>query len=228
MEEIRNCIRGIETMQKKKSFYEKYIKRLIDIVCASVALIVFWWLYLIVAILVRINLGSPIIFKQPRPGKDEKIFCMYKFRSMTDAKDQNGNLLPDEVRLTKFGRVLRATSMDELPELINILKGDMSIIGPRPLLSRDVAYMNSEQRRRHIVRPGLTGLAQCSGRNGLNWDEKLQTDIRYVDNISLKMDLYVFFQTIYKVLKRENIAFEEGEDMDLKDWNELKRKRGDE
>lgn len=213
-------------MERKQGFYEKYIKRLIDIFFSLAVLGLFWWLFLLVAILVRINLGSPVIFKQPRVGKDEKVFNMYKFRSMTDARDAQGNLLPDAVRLTRFGRVLRAVSIDEVPEFVNILKGDMSIIGPRPLLVRDVAYMNSEQHCRHIVRPGLTGLAQCSGRNGLDWDEKLKTDIRYVNNICLRMDIYVFFQTIYKVIKRENVAFDDGAEMDLKDWNELKKKVG--
>mgnify|MGYP000226358540 FL=1 len=210
-------------MQHKQGFYEKYIKRLLDILCSLVVLVMFWWLYIILAILVRIKLGSPILFKQQRPGKNEKIFNMYKFRTMTDARDENGNLLPDEMRLTKFGKMLRATSLDELPEIFNILKGDMSLIGPRPLLSKDVEYMTELQLRRHCVRPGLTGLAQCNGRNLLNWDTKLSKDVEYVNQLSFKMDVSIIFRTIYKVFKHEGVEFEEGADIDLKDWNEMKK-----
>jgi lipopolysaccharide/colanic/teichoic acid biosynthesis glycosyltransferase len=188
------------------------------------AVVVFWWLYLIIAILVRINLGSPVLFIQDRPGKNEKIFKLYKFRTMTDARGNNGELLPDEVRLTKFGKLLRNTSLDELPEAFNIIKGDMSVIGPRPLLPKDVAYMNDEQRRRHCIRPGLTGLAQCSGRNLLDWDKKLATDIEYVNHLRFTIDCKIIFQTIIKVLMRDGVSFEVGADMDLKDWNELKKK----
>ena len=203
--------------------YETYFKRPLDILCALAALIVFGWLYILVAVLVRIKLGSPVIFKQPRPGRDEKIFDLYKFRSMTDERDENGELLPDEVRLTKFGRALRSTSLDELPELWNIFKGDMSIVGPRPLLVRDVAYMDAQQHRRHEVRPGLTGLAQVTGRNALDWDTKLALDVKYVDTCSFIGDVKIFLRTIVKVFRREDIAFEtEGYDMDLKDWNERK------
>lgn len=209
-------------MQHKQGFYEKYIKRLLDILCSLVVLVLFWWLYIILAILVRIKLGSPILFKQQRPGKNEKIFNMYKFRTMTDARDENGNLLPDEVRLNKFGKMLRASSLDELPEIFNILKGDMSLIGPRPLLSKDVEYMTELQLRRHCVRPGLTGLAQCNGRNLLNWDTKLSKDVEYVNQLSFKMDVSIIFRTIYKVFKHEGVEFEEGADIDLKDWNEMK------
>ena len=171
---------------------------------------------LLIAVLVRTKLGSPVIFCQERPGKDEKIFKMYKFRSMTDARDENGELLPDEVRLTKFGRALRSTSLDELPELWNIFKGDMSIVGPRPLLVRDVAYMDAQQHRRHEVRPGLTGLAQVTGRNALDWDTKLALDVKYVDTCSFIGDVKIFLRTIVKVFRREDIAFEtEGYDMDL-------------
>lgn len=190
-------------MERKQCFYEKYIKRLIDIVCASVALIVFWWLYLIIAILVRINLGSPVIFKQPRPGKDEKIFYMYKFRSMTDARDENGNFLPDNVRLTKFGTALRATSMDELPEAFNILNGTMTLVGPRPQLIRDMTFMTPEQRQRHCVRPGLSGLAQTRGRNALEWDDKLATDLEYVQNITFLGDVKIVFDTVKQVFFKQ-------------------------
>ena len=163
----------------KQGIYEKYFKRLIDIFCSLAAIIVFCWLYAIVAILVRVKLGSQVLFKQPRPGKDEKIFNMYKFRTMTDERDENGNLLPDEVRLTKFGKALRATSLDELPEAFNILKGDMSVIGPRPQLVRDMVFMTDEQRKRHCVRPGLSGLAQVNGRNDIDWEDKLDNRRRY-------------------------------------------------
>ena len=190
-------------MERKQGIYEKYIKRILDICCALAAILVFWWLYLIVAILVRVNLGSPIIFKQLRPGKDEKIFYMYKFRSMTDAKDENGNLLPDGVRLTKFGKTLRATSMDELPEVFNILKGDMSVIGPRPQLVRDMTFMNKEQRRRHSVRPGLSGLAQTRGRNALAWDDKLATDLEYIENVTFLGDVKIILATVKQVFFHE-------------------------
>lgn len=186
-------------MKRKQSFYEKYIKRLIDICCALAALIVFWWLYLVVAILVRVNLGSPVLFKQPRPGKDEKIFTMYKFRSMTNARDENGELLPDDVRLTKFGRTLRATSMDELPEVFNILNGTMTLIGPRPQRVRDMTFMTKEQRQRHSVRPGLSGLAQTRGRNALAWDEKLATDLEYIQNITFLGDIKIVIDTVKQV-----------------------------
>jgi len=186
-------------MKRKQSFYEKYIKRLIDICCALAALIVFWWLYLVIAILVRVNLGSPVLFKQPRPGKDEKIFTMYKFRSMTDARDENGELLPDDVRLTKFGRALRATSMDELPEVFNILNGTMTLIGPRPQRVRDMTFMTKEQRQRHSARPGLSGLAQTRGRNALAWDEKLATDLEYIQNITFLGDVKIVIDTVKQV-----------------------------
>lgn len=155
----------------KIGIYEKYVKRVIDIVCALAAIIVFSWLYLIVAILVKIKLGSPVLFKQPRPGKNEKVFNMYKFRTMTDEKDENGNLLPDEIRLTQFGKWLRSTSLDELPEAFNILNGSMSVIGPRPQLVRDMVFMTPEQRKRHTVKPGLSGLAQVNGRNAIGWEK---------------------------------------------------------
>lgn len=188
---------------RKRGIYEKYIKRIIDICCALAAILVFWWLFIIVAVLVRVNLGSPIIFKQPRPGKDEKIFYIYKFRSMTDACDENGNLLPDNVRLTKFGRALRATSMDELPEVFNILNGTMSVIGPRPQLVRDMTFMTSEQRKRHSVRPGLSGLAQTRGRNALAWEDKLAADLEYIQNVTFHGDVKIVFDTVKQVFFHE-------------------------
>ena len=185
--------------------YAKYIKRILDFILSLIALIVLSPVLLVVAILVRIKLGSPIIFKQQRPGKDEKIFTLYKFRTMTDKKDENGNLLPDSERLTKFGKVLRSTSLDELPELVNILKGDMSIVGPRPLLIRDMLFMTDEQRKRHTVRQGLTGLAQINGRNNINWEEKLEYDLQYIKNITFVGDVKIIFKTVLKVLKRDDI-----------------------
>ena len=190
-------------MERKHSIYERYIKRLLDIVCSLLALVVFSWLYLIIAVLVRIKLGSPVLFKQMRPGKDEKLFNLYKFRSMTDERDENGNLLPDDIRLTRFGKALRATSLDELPEAINILKGDMSVIGPRPQLVRDMTFMTPEQRMRHSVRPGLSGLAQTRGRNALSWDDKLATDLEYIENVSFWGDAKIVFDTVKQVFFKE-------------------------
>lgn len=186
-------------MENGKGIYQRYIKRLLDIACALAALLVFSWLYVILAILVRVKLGFPVLFTQPRPGKDEKIFKLYKFRSMTDARDENGNLLPDEIRLTKFGKALRATSLDELPEAINILKGDMSVIGPRPQLVRDMVFMTAKQRKRHSVRPGLSGLAQTRGRNALSWDSKLAIDLEYIQNITFLGDLKIILDTVKQV-----------------------------
>lgn len=186
-------------MGRRTGIYERYIKRLLDIVCAVLALVVFSWLYIILAILVRVKLGSPVLFTQPRPGKDEKIFKLYKFRTMTDARDENGELLPDDVRLTPFGRALRSTSLDELPEAFNILEGDMSVIGPRPQLVRDMVFMTPEQRQRHTVRPGLSGLAQTRGRNALSWDGKLATDLEYIQNVTFLGDLKIIFDTVKQV-----------------------------
>ena len=186
-------------MARKQGFYERYIKRALDIVCALAALLVFVWLYLLVAVLVRFKLGAPVLFVQPRPGKDEKIFKLYKFRTMTDARDEHGELLPDEIRLTAFGRSLRATSLDELPELINILKGDMALVGPRPQLVRDMVFMTPEQRRRHSVRPGLTGLAQTRGRNALSWEKKLAADLEYIQHITFWGDVKIVFDTVKQV-----------------------------
>ncbi len=194
----------------KNGLYRKYFKRLLDIICALVGLIVLSPVMVIITILVRIKLGSPVIFKQKRPGLYEKIFTMYKFRTMTDEYDENGNLLPDEERLTEFGKFLRSSSLDELPELINILKGDMSIVGPRPLLVRYLPLYNNHQKRRHEVRPGLSGLAQISGRNAISWEEKFNFDVEYVDNVSPFVDCKIIFGTIVKVFKREGIS-QEGE-----------------
>lgn len=190
-------------MKEKATLYERYIKRFLDIICALAALIVFGWLYIIVAVLVRVKLGSPVLFTQPRPGKDEKIFKLYKFRTMTDARDENGKLLPDDVRLTKFGKALRSTSLDELPEAFNILKGDMSVIGPRPQLVRDMVFMTPEQRLRHTVRPGLSGLAQTRGRNALSWDGKLETDLEYIQHVTFLGDLKIIFDTVKQVFFRQ-------------------------
>lgn len=196
-------------VKRKVGFYEKYIKRLLDIVCSLLAIIVFSWLYGLLAILVRVKLGSPILFSQERPGKDEKIFKLYKFRTMTDARDENGALLPDEERLTRFGKLLRATSLDELPEAVNILKGDMSVIGPRPLLVKYLPRYNAFQHRRHEVRPGLSGYAQVHGRNALNWEERFSLDVWYVDHVSFIGDLKIVVQTIGKAfIKRDGISSE--------------------
>ena len=188
--------------------YNKYIKRILDILISLTFIVLFSWLYLILVILVRIKLGSPVLFCQERPGYNEKIFKLYKFRTMTDKRDENGTLLPDSERLTKFGSMLRSTSLDELPEMFNILKGDMSLIGPRPLLIEYLPYYTEEERLRHSVRPGLTGLAQVSGRNYLAWDKRLARDVEYVNHISFIMDVKIIIKTIMVVLKKENIAID--------------------
>ena len=198
--------------KKKAGLYGRFVKRGLDILIASLVIILFWWLYAILALLVRINLGSPVLFKQERPGKidpatgKEKIFKMYKFRSMTDKRDENGNLLPGKLRLTKFGRFFRSTSLDELPEIWNILKGDMSLIGPRPLSVGYLPYYTEEERVRHSVRPGLTGLAQASGRNDISWEEKFAYDVEYANNVTFAMDCKVIFKTVKTVLCREGIG----------------------
>ncbi len=189
----------------KKGFYEQHIKRPMDFVLSLAALVVLAPVFLLVAILVRKKLGKPVIFTQERPGLNEKIFKLYKFRSMTDERDENGELLPDEIRLTKFGKFLRSTSLDELPELFNIIKGDMSIVGPRPLLVKYLPLYNDFQKHRHDVKPGLTGLAQVSGRNAISWEEKFQYDVAYTKNISFLEDWRIIFKTALKVLIREGI-----------------------
>lgn len=194
--------------------YQKYIKRLLDIIISLIGIICFSPIYLIISILVLIFMGWPILFKQPRPGKDSKIFNMYKFRTMTNKKDKDGNLLPDNQRLPKFGKFLRSTSLDELPELFCILIGKMSFIGPRPMLVRDMVFFDNEVMKRQNVLPGLTGLAQANGRNSINWDERFKYDLEYVNNMSFLMDLKVFFLTIFTVLKREGIG-EEGGDLSI-------------
>ena len=188
--------------------YRQFFKRFFDFVLSLLAIIVLSPVMIIVAILVKIKLGSPIIFTQERPGKDEKIFKMYKFRSMTDQRDEKGNLLPDDIRLTKFGKLLRSTSLDELPELFNILKGDMSIVGPRPLLVRYLPLYNEHQRHRHDVRPGFTGWAQCNGRNAISWEEKFDLDVYYTKHVSLLLDIKIIFKTVKVVLFREGISSE--------------------
>ena len=195
-------------MEHKVGFYEKYIKRLLDFTLSFLALIILSPVLLVTALLVRIKLGSPIIFHQERPGKSEKIFRLYKFRSMTDECDENGNLLPDDERLTRFGQILRSTSLDELPELLNILRGDMSIVGPRPLLVKYLPLYNEEQRHRHDVRPGLTGWAQANGRNAISWEEKFKLDVWYVQHISFLVDVKVIFMTVKKVFCRDGISSE--------------------
>ena len=188
--------------------YKRFVKRCLDLLLSLAALIILSPVLLLVAILVRCKLGSPILFKQKRPGLHEKIFCMYKFRTMTDAKDADGNLLPDEVRLTKFGKLLRSTSLDELPELFNILKGDMAIVGPRPLLVQYLPRYNERQHHRHDVRPGFTGLAQVNGRNSISWQEKFEWDVKYVEKVSFLMDLRIIAKTVKVVLKRDGISSE--------------------
>ena len=191
--------------------YKRFFKRPVDIFCALAAIIVFSWLYILVAILVRVKLGSPVLFKQPRPGKDEKIFNLYKFRTMTDEKDENGELLPDAVRLTKFGKFLRATSLDELPEAFNILKGDMSVVGPRPLLVEYLPQYTEEERKRHTVRPGLSGLAQVMGRNAITWEEKFRYDVQYVENVTFLGDVKIIAMTVWKAFVKAEGVNREGQ-----------------
>lgn len=192
--------------------YNRFFKRALDILCALLAMVLFCWLYVVIAILVRVKLGSPVIFRQDRPGRINKktgietIFSLYKFRSMNNAKDENGELLPDAQRLTKFGRILRATSLDELPEAWNILKGDMSVVGPRPLAEQYLPYYTEEERKRHTVRPGLSGWAQVNGRTAISWEERFKYDIEYVNNVSFLFDVKIIIKTVGKVITRSNVV----------------------
>ena len=202
-------------MHRQKGIYESIIKRLLDIIISSIALVVFSWLYLVIYILVRVKLGKPVLFIQKRPGcinnktGKEKIFKMYKFRTMTDERDEEGNLKDDNVRLTKFGAWLRSTSLDELPELINVLNGSMALIGPRPQLIRDLVFMSPEQRLRHVVRPGLSGLAQVNGRNAIKWEDKFEWDLKYIDQLSISFDFLIMLKTIKTAfIKKEGITAE--------------------
>lgn len=200
--------------EHKKGFYEKYIKRPQDFFCALVALVVLSPVFLVLFVLVRIKLGSPVLFTQERPGLNGKVFRLYKFRTMTSQTDEEGNLLPDDQRLTSFGKKLRATSLDELPELINILKGEMSIVGPRPLLVRYLDRYNAHQARRHEVRPGFTGYAQVHGRNAISWEEKFDLDVEYVDHLTFFGDWKIIFQTVGTVLKKDGITSETSQTME--------------
>lgn len=214
--------------ERKLGFYEKYIKRLLDVVCSLLFIIVFCWLYAIIAVIVRVKMGSPVLFKQPRPGiiknGKETIFDMYKFRSMTDKRDENGELLPDADRLPAFGRVLRSTSLDELPEVFCILKGDMSVIGPRPQLVRDMVFMSETQRMRHTAKPGLTGLAQVKGRNAVTWEEKLNWDLKYIEKVSFLGDVKILLETVAVVFKRSGIT--DGENATAFDYGDVLLKSG--
>lgn len=200
--------------KKRKGIYERFIKRPLDILIAAVSIVCMSPCYLVVAIMVKVKLGSPVIFKQERPGRNEKIFRMYKFRTMNDARDITGQLLPDSARLTDFGRILRSTSLDELPELINILKGDMSLVGPRPLLVSYLDRYNEFQRHRHDVRPGLTGYSQVNGRNELSWEKKFEMDVWYANNVTFMTDLKILFKTFTTVAKREGISSETSDTME--------------
>lgn len=186
--------------------YKNFFKRPFDIICALGFLLIFWWVYIILVILIKEKLGSPVIFKQKRPGLNEKIFTMYKFRTMTDEKDEFGNLLPDEKRLTKFGKILRSTSLDEIPEFFNVLKGEMSIVGPRPLLISYLSYYTEEEKKRHFTKPGITGLAQVSGRNAISWEKKFSYDSEYVSKCNFILDIKIIFLTIKKIFAREGIS----------------------
>ncbi len=218
------------TVDAKNGVYARYIKRFLDILCSGIGMVLFCWLYAIIALLVLVKLGSPVIYKAKRPGRidpktgKERVFELYKFRSMTNETDENGKLLPDTQRLTKFGRALRATSLDELPEVFNIFKGDMSIVGPRPLAVSYLDYYTEEEHHRHDVRPGLTGLAQVRGRNGLSWEEKFQFDLDYIDHISFKKDAGILLETVWKVIKKEGIG--QGDDAPTSLSVERKNKAG--
>lgn len=196
--------------------YKLFFKRIIDIFLSVIFILLFWWLYIIIVILVRRKLGSPVIFRQKRPGLNEKIFTMYKFRTMTDEKDKEGNLLSDKDRLTKFGKFLRSTSLDEIPELWNVIKGEMSLVGPRPLLVSYLAKYNEYEKRRHEVRPGITGFAQVNGRNNTTWEDRFKNDIYYVENISFLLDIKIIIKTFLKVIKKSDIN--QNEDIPMKNF----------
>ena len=214
-----------ETLQKHpQGFYERYVKRPLDCTLATGALIVLSPVLAVTALVVRTKLGSPVVFTQDRPGKEEKLFKLYKFRTMTDARDESGELLPDEIRLTRTGKALRASSCDELLELINIIKGDMAVVGPRPQLVRDMVFMTPKQRRRHSVRPGLTGLAQINGRNEITWEEKLEWDLRYLDKITFVNDAKIVLRTIAKIRHKEGIT--DGENATALDFGDELLKDG--
>ena len=217
------------SLERKRGLYEKYVKRILDIICSLLAIIFFSWLYIVIAILVRIKMGSPVLFKQPRPGLvkngKETIFYMLKFRTMTDERDENGDLLPDEKRLPKFGIWLRKTSLDELPEAFNILKGDMSVIGPRPQLVRDMVFMSEQQRMRHTAKPGLSGLAQVKGRNAISWEEKLDWDLKYIQKVSFLNDVKIVFESVkVAFIKQEGIT--DGENATALDYGDALLKEG--
>lgn len=199
---------------QNNGIYNRFIKRVLDFLLSFIAIVLLSPIWIVIAILVKIKLGSPVIFRQDRPGKDESIFHMYKFRSMTDERDKNGKMLPDEIRLTTFGKILRSTSLDELPELFNILKGDMSIVGPRPLLVKYLPLYTEEQRRRHLVKPGITGLAQVNGRNAISWESKFELDCEYVRRVTFIGDLKIVFKTISTVFRREGISSGTSETME--------------
>lgn len=209
---------------KPYGFYEKNVKRALDILISGSAIILLSPVFLLVYLFVKKEIGTPVLFTQNRPGKDEKIFKLYKFRTMTQERDRNGELLPDELRLTKSGKLLRATSLDELPELINIFIGDMSLIGPRPLLVKYLPYYKDEERKRHDVRPGLTGLAQINGRNFINWEQRFEYDIKYVNKITFLVDLKIFLGTIFKVLKHEDVM-ENASQVDFKNLDDERKKQ---
>ena len=215
-------------LERRRGFYEKYIKRLLDIICSLLFIIIFSWLYAIIVIIVYIKMGSPVLFKQPRPGivrnGKETIFDMYKFRTMTDERDENGDLLPDEKRLSEFGAMLRSTSLDELPEVFCILRGTMSVIGPRPQLVRDMVFMSDQQRMRHTAKPGLTGLAQVKGRNAVTWEEKLDWDLKYLENVSFFGDVKILFETVAVVFTRSGIT--DGENVTALDYGDALLRAG--
>lgn len=215
-------------LERKQGFYEKYVKRLLDIVCSLLFIILFCWLYAIIVVVVRIKMGSPVLFKQPRPGMvkngKETIFDMYKFRTMTDKRDESGSLLPDDQRLPKSGAMLRSTSLDELPEIFCILRGTMSTVGPRPQLVRDMVFMSGEQRMRHTAKPGLTGLAQVNGRNAVSWEEKLDWDLKYIEHVSFVNDVKIVLATVAAVFKRSGIT--DGENATALDYGDALLKAG--